>query len=81
MSWKYGLPETTMAFIRRAPGSRVVAAFNTGSTPQHISLGANIRITETLLSQGVQLPHSGDGQVLLELQPKAYFLAAFDDKG
>lgn len=81
MSWKYGLPETTMAFIRRAPGSRVVAAFNTGSTPQHISLGANIRITETLLSRGVQLPHSEDGQVLLELQPKAYFLAVFADEG
>lgn len=59
----------------------MVAAFNTGSTPQHISLGANIRITETLLSRGVQLPHSEDGQVLLELQPKAYFLAVFADEG
>ncbi len=77
LTWKYGLSEQMMAFTRRAPGSRVAAAFNTGDGPQTITLVAH-RYTP-LLSAGVQERVLENGCLELQLESKGYYLASFED--
>lgn len=79
LAWRYGMPETVMVFTRRTPGSRIVAAFNAGNRAESAATGLEIHVKEPLLAKGMRAEAATDGRLTLHLEPKAYYLAEFDD--
>lgn len=75
--WKYGLPESVMAFTRRTNGSKIIAVFNTGNNQENMTF--NISVSNPLLSDRVDVD-ACDSCLKLSMKPKGYYVAEFFDK-